>query len=114
MNRYHAHEYGMEGRAVVTCADCADNGDKYRAIIAAAKSTGTWKPAEQNNCSGSGPHALGQVRVMPTGGDGNLILGRRCWEHELAYRRDRNRDLGEFARFDLPAWTMAKVYGEGV
>ena len=43
MNLYRAGEYGMTGRPIVTCADCADDGDKYRGIIAAAKSTGTWK-----------------------------------------------------------------------
>ena len=43
MNLYHAKEYGMIGRDVVTCAACADDGDKYRTIIAAAKSTGTWR-----------------------------------------------------------------------
>lgn len=42
MNLYHASEYGMIGRDIVTCAVCADNGEKYRAIIAAATSTGTW------------------------------------------------------------------------
>lgn len=43
MNLYHAREYDMTGRAVMTCAACADDGDKYRGVIAAAKSTGTWK-----------------------------------------------------------------------
>jgi hypothetical protein len=45
MNLYHASEYGLAGRDVMTCADCAENGDKYRSIIAAAKSTGTWQQA---------------------------------------------------------------------
>jgi hypothetical protein len=45
MNLYHASEYGMAGRDVVTCYACAENGDKYRNIIAAAKSTGTWTEA---------------------------------------------------------------------
>jgi hypothetical protein len=43
MNLYHAREYGMRGRDIVTCAECADNGDKYRGLIVAAKSMGTWK-----------------------------------------------------------------------
>ena len=42
MNLYHAKEYGMVGRDVVACYDCAQDGDKYRSIIAAAQSTGTW------------------------------------------------------------------------
>ena len=43
MNLYHASEYGMVGRDVVTCAACADDGNKYRSIMAAAKNTGLWK-----------------------------------------------------------------------
>lgn len=42
MNLYRASEYGLTGRNIVTCYDCSQNGDKYRGIIAAAKSTGTW------------------------------------------------------------------------
>ena len=111
MNLYHAREHGMIGRDIVTCYDCAQDGDKYRGIMAAAKSTGTWTPAEQNNCDGSGPHSLGDVRVMPTGGDGNMILCLRCWLKENSYRIERNRDLADFAKFDIIEWQNAKVYG---
>jgi hypothetical protein len=111
LNRYHAREYGMTGRDIVTCASCAEDSDKYRRIIAAAKSTGTWKPAEQNNCDGSGPHSLGEVRVMPTGGDGNLILCRQCWSKENSYRIERNRSLANFAKFAIINWKDAKIYG---
>ena len=114
MNRYHAREYGMTGRDILTCACCAEDGERYRRIIAAAKTTGTWTPAEQNNCDGSGPHTPGTVKLMPTGGDGNLILCRSCWLRELRYRQDRNRSLGDFAKFDLPTWESGRVYGEAV
>lgn len=144
MNLYHAREHGLSGRDVMTCYDCAQDGQKYRGIIAAAKSAGTWKPAtlstcdvcggklqphefaigrhtwnckapqaEQNNCDGSGPHALGTVKVLPTGGDGNMILCRSCWLAEIRYRKERNRDLGDFAKFDLPTWESGKVYETG-
>ena len=63
-----------------------------------------------NDCNGSGPHTPGEVRVMPYGGGGNDILCRACWQRALAYRRDRNRELGDFAQFKLPAWETAKVY----
>ncbi|OYV38946.1 MAG: hypothetical protein B7Z80_08705 [Rhodospirillales bacterium 20-64-7] len=63
------------------------------------------------DCCGNGPHIPGEVRVMPTGGDGNLILCSNCWDRELDYRRDRNRDLADFAKFDLPSWWEGKVYG---
>ena len=65
---------------------------------------------QQNNCDGSGPHSLGEVHVMPIGGDGTLILCRSCWNRELAYRRDRNRSLGDFAKFALPPFETAKEY----
>jgi hypothetical protein len=64
----------------------------------------------QNNCDGSAPHTDGTVKLMPTGGDGNLILCRSCWQRELTYRADRNRSLGDFAQFSLPKWDDAKEY----
>ena len=56
------------------------------------------------DCSGSGPHTKGPVYAMPTGGDGNMILCHACWNHELEYRKERNADLAEFAKFSLPEW----------
>ena len=105
----------MTGRDLVTCASCADDGDKYRSIMTAAKTTETWKPIskEQNNCDGSGPHSLGEVRLMPTGGDGNLILCLRCWMRENSYRIERNRELGDFAKFSIVEWQNAIVYKVG-
>lgn len=107
---YHAREYDLVGRDLVTCYDCSQDGDRYRVIMAQAEASGVWKAYEQNNCDGSGPHSSGEVRVMPTGGGGNLILCRRCWENELSYRRDRNKILGAFAQFALPAWNDSEVY----
>lgn len=43
MNLYHASEYGMTGRDVMTCANCAEDSDKYRATMNAAVDSGTWK-----------------------------------------------------------------------
>lgn len=63
-----------------------------------------------NDCCGSGPHTAGEVRVLPAGGDSNLILCFRCFHRELAYRRQRNTELGEFAQFALPKWTDLKLY----
>jgi hypothetical protein len=66
-----------------------------------------------NDCCGAGPHTPGEVRVMPCGGDSNLILCRSCWLREIVYRRERNSALGEFARYSLPAWDTAEVYYTG-
>jgi len=68
------------------------------------------KECENNNCQGSEPHTAGEVKVMPAGGDSNMILCCACWHKELDYREDRNRELADFAKFDLPAWNDAKVY----
>jgi len=63
-----------------------------------------------NNCDGSGPCGMGEVRVLPTGGDSNAILCRRCFNREIAFRQDRNRDLAKDCQFDLPSWESLKVY----
>jgi hypothetical protein len=65
---------------------------------------------ENNNCNGSGPHAPGEVRLMPYGGGANDILCRVCWQRALADRRERNRTLEDFAQFKIPAWETAQVY----
>jgi hypothetical protein len=65
---------------------------------------------ENTNCCGSGPHRAGEVRVMPMGGHGNLILCRSCWLSEINWRRRRNAELGEFAQFALPPWDSGKTY----
>lgn len=65
------------------------------------------------NCDGSGPHILnGEVRVLPTGGDSNAILCKLCFKREIAFRKERNRDLGKDFQFQLPDWESLKVYGQ--
>lgn len=64
------------------------------------------------NCDGSGPCHPSQVRVLPTGGDSNGILCRYCFNREIAFRRDRNRDLSKDCQFKLPTWDSLKIYGE--
>lgn len=65
------------------------------------------------NCCGG--HCLfdeGEVRVLPLGkipDHGNLILCRYCFEHEMNYRRDRNRELSREAQFQIPTWDSLKV-----
>jgi hypothetical protein len=55
--------------------------------------------AENNNCDGAGPHTVGEVRMLPYGGDGNLILCKACYARELAYRGESS-----------PSWDSAPVY----
>lgn len=67
-----------------------------------------------NNCNGSGPHAIGVVKIMRHGAkgtmSGNDILCRTCWYKEIVYRKMRNKDLADFAKFDLPTWQDAEIY----
>lgn len=65
------------------------------------------------NCDGSGPHSGPEVRVLPLGKNphhGNLILCRNCHARELEWRKERNPELAEDCRYDLPAWESLEVY----
>lgn len=65
-------------------------------------------------CDGACYSDFEQVcRVLPTGGDSNAILCHRCYLKEMAYRSERNKELGSFAQFTLPAWQSLKVYDPG-
>jgi hypothetical protein len=69
--------------------------------------------AHNNNCDGDNcQSATGEVRVLPYGGGGNLIVCRACYEHEMAFRKERNREA--WSPFDLPAWESLAVYGAEV
>ncbi len=62
------------------------------------------------NCSGS--HCLsetGEVREIRFP-NGNLILCHACFDHEIAWRRERNRELATYARYFLPTWQDSSVY----
>ena len=74
------------------------------------KNMSAWQVEINANCDGGGPCLPGEVRVLPTGGDGNAILCARCYRREMTFRRDRNRDLDKDAQFDIPAWKDLKVY----
>lgn len=65
------------------------------------------------NCDGSGPHSGPEVRILRIGAtadQGNMILCRNCFNREIAFREDRNRDLGKDCQFELPAWDSLEVY----
>lgn len=64
------------------------------------------------NCDGDKCRSSkGQVRKLPIDGDGNLILCRVCFDHEILFRVERNIDLGTHAQFDTPSWKDLEVYG---
>jgi len=56
----------------------------------------------------------GEVRLLPDGGGGNLILCRACYQHEINFRGYRNRNLEAGEQFPTPEWKALEVYGPGV
>lgn len=67
------------------------------------------------NCDGNHCHkSTGEVRLLPYGGklpygnSGNLILCYSCYLHEIAFRKERNKEVWE--PFDLPSWESLTVY----
>ena len=68
-----------------------------------------------DNCDGDHCTAgteKGEVRRLPIGGNSAAILCRACYEHEMAWRRERNQEMAKDCAFDLPAWEALKVYPE--
>ena len=53
---------------------------------------------------------VGEVRLLPTGGDSNAILCKACFNHEIRWRVERNKDLGITFQFKLPKWEELKIY----
>ncbi len=65
------------------------------------------------NCDGSGPHCGPEVRVLRIGAtadQGNMILCRNCFNREIDFRVERNRELAKDCAFQLPAWDSLEVY----
>ena len=63
------------------------------------------------NCDNDYCHwSDGQIRVLPLGGAGNALLCRACYQHEIEWRKGRNRELGKAFQFDIPDWESLKVY----
>lgn len=67
--------------------------------------------AANPNCDGSHcSFSKSEVRVLPYGGGGNLILCHACYCYEMVFRRSRNKELSSAAAFDLPTWDSLEVY----
>jgi hypothetical protein len=63
------------------------------------------------NCDGAHcATAIGEVRVYPLGGGGNLILCHSCWAQENRYRFERGRET-EPSNWPQLNWHTAKQYG---
>ena len=69
----------------------------------------TWKDCQCDY----GHDIFGQVRVLPLSSDkmgGNVIVCYSHYMNEIKFRIERNKELSESAKFDLPAWESLKVY----
>jgi len=73
--------------------------------------------AENYNCDGSGPHSAGTVKILPLSDEphhGNLILCHADWNREMAYRRERNKEMRALRTggepFAIIPWSKGKVY----
>ena len=53
-------------------------------------------------------NSKGEVRVLPHGSAGNLILCFSCYQAEIAYRKVRNLEV--CYPFDLPEWEDLEIY----
>lgn len=65
------------------------------------------------NCDGAHcTSSVGEVRLLPTSKPcrSNAILCRACYSHEIRWRKERNRELGTSAQFDLPTWESLELY----
>ncbi len=52
----------------------------------------------------------GEVRLLPTGGGGNVIVCYGCFLKEMRFRRDR---AAGGVSFDLPRWEELELYEGG-
>lgn len=53
-----------------------------------------------------------ELRVLPTGGQGNILCSFRGYLREIRFRQERNRELAPDCQFKLPAWEDLKIYAK--
>ncbi len=67
-----------------------------------------------NNCDNDKCiHKHGPVRRLPTSKvphGGAVILCHHCFGIEMAFRRERNKELEKDCQFDIPNWTDLELY----
>lgn len=61
-------------------------------------------------CDGSHCYRTeGEVRLLPYGGDGNMIFCIDCFIHEINWRRHSNMEAGK-QLYEIPVWRSLKIY----
>lgn len=51
-----------------------------------------------------------ELRILPSGGDSNILCGKQGYEREMRYRQERNKELGDAFKFKLPKWEDLRIY----
>lgn len=62
------------------------------------------------NCDGNHCTAPGEGRVLPTSDMSNLIYCRDCFNQEMIFRDQRNKSLGDYAKFSILKWSDIQAY----
>ncbi len=100
-----AYQAGADSAKTPKRRTHAENVEEALSILNnQGKRTRVTVPEDNNDCNGAGPHKAGEVRLLPTGGGGNDILCRACFDSEMRYRRDAGITV------NLPKWETLKVY----
>lgn len=50
-----------------------------------------------------------EMRFLPYGGDGNILVSRASYDKEIKWRKER---IENGVPFELPAWETLKIFGE--
>lgn len=50
-----------------------------------------------------------EIRVLPAGGDSNILCSFRGYHREITWRLEQNREY-KFIKFKIPAWEDLEIY----
>lgn len=48
-----------------------------------------------------------ELRLLPYGGSGNILVGRASFDKEIQYRKE---EIAKGRTFDLPTWDSLKIH----
>lgn len=111
----HSIEYEMMGEECGPCP-CIYHG-VIKSSAALIQFTTQGKTVENTMCDCN--HCIqpdGEVRLLPTGGDGNMVVCYACYIHEAMSFLERAKEINEGFLYikvgasSLPKWTSLKVY----
>lgn len=106
VDTYHARrtlrasEYDMFGPDVLICYHCGDERTSYECALIYAKA-GPWYDSEACDY---GEDKQQECRRLEIGEDSAVIVCKKHWQHEMDWRKKRNKDLEPSAQFDILPW----------